>query len=188
MNFRLFEPRTNVVFHRARLFAQNCHTILIDFTVLFGVRWSLANAGDLARSFTSHSSVHIHNPNYKHVPLRKKFLVLVNQINPQNPLIVREPAQIEPTKIMTMTLGPDFATMDDCNNLWTLTYPNVPLPSPMPVFIGYLVVLSPLELDIDVVYTANTPGDLATTPDSVSIDVERVTGKRVFVPFGALPN
>ena len=134
------------------------------------------------------SEINIHNPNYKQAPLRKKFLVLVNQINPQNPLIAREPAQIEPTKIMTMTLGPDFATMDDCNNLWTLTYPNVPLPSPMPVFIGYLVVLSPLELDIDVVYTANTPGDLATTPDSVSIDVERVTGKRVFVPFGALPN
>ena len=30
----------------------------------------------------------------------------------------------------------------------------------MPVFIGYLVVLSPVELDVDVVYTANTPGDL----------------------------
>lgn len=134
------------------------------------------------------SEINIHNPNYKQVPLRKKFLVLVNQLNPQNPWIIREPNQVEPMKIITMTLGPDYATMDDCNNLWTLTYPGVPLPSPMPVFIGYLVVLSPLELDIDVVYTANTPGDLTTTPDSVSIDVERVTGKRVFVPFGALPN
>jgi hypothetical protein len=77
--------------------------------------------------------------------------------------------------------------MDDCNNLWAIIYPSVPLPSPMPVFIGYLVILSPLELDVDVVYTANAPGDLAVAPTGVSIDVERVTGKRVFIPTGALP-
>jgi hypothetical protein len=134
------------------------------------------------------SEINIHNPNYKQVPLHKKFLVLVNQQNPQAPLIVREPQQTEPLKVITMTLGPDFATMDDCNNLWHLTYPAVALPSPMPVFIGYLVVLSPVELDIDVVYTANAPGNLTVAPTGVSIDVERVTGKRVFVPFGALPN
>jgi hypothetical protein len=133
------------------------------------------------------SEINIHNPNYKQVPLHKKFLVLVNQLNPQNPLIVREPQQIEPTKHMTMTLGPDFATMDDCNNLWRITYPGVALPAPMPLFIGYLVILSQTELDVDVVYTANAPGDLAVAPTGVSIDVERVTGKRVFIPFGALP-
>ena len=55
---------------------------------------------------------------------------------------------------MTMTLGPDYATMDDCNNLWTDHLSGGALPSPMPVFIGYLVVLSPVELDVDVVYTA----------------------------------
>jgi hypothetical protein len=38
-----------------------------------------------------------------------------------------------------------------------------------------------------VVYTANAPGDLATAPTGISIDVERVTGKRVFRPTGALP-
>lgn len=134
------------------------------------------------------TEINIHNPNYKQVPLRKKFLVLVNLVNPQNPWIIREPNQVEPMKVITMTLGPDYATMDDCNNLWTLTYPGVPLPTPMPVFIGYLVVLSPLELDVDVVYTSNAPGDLATPPTGVSIDVERVTGRRIFLPFGALPN
>jgi hypothetical protein len=135
------------------------------------------------------TEINIHNPSYKHMPLRKKFLVLVNLQNPQSPWIIREPAQVEPMKIITMTLGPDYATMDDCNNLWRLTYgaASVP-PSPMPVFIGYLVVLSPQELDVDVVYTANAPGSLTTSPTGVSIDVERVTGKRVFVPFGALPN
>ncbi len=133
------------------------------------------------------TEINIHNPAYKQVPLRKKFLVLVNQSNPQNPLIVREPQQVEPTKYMTMTLGPDYATMDDCNNLWAIIYPGVALPSPMPVFIGYLVILSPLELDVDAVYTANAPGDLAIAPTGISIDVERVTGKRVFIPTGALP-
>jgi len=134
------------------------------------------------------SEINIHNPNYRPVPLRKKFLVLVNQQNPQNPLIVREPNQVEPMRIITMTLFQDYATMDDCNNLWHLTYPSAALPSPMPVFIGYLVILSPLELDVDVVYTANAPGSLTVAPTGVSIDVERVTGKRVFVPYGALPN
>jgi hypothetical protein len=138
------------------------------------------------------SEINIHNPNYKYLPLRKKFLVLVNMTPPQNPQIpqvIREPQQIEPQKIITMTLGPDFATMDDCNNLWRIIYGAASAPpSPMPVFIGYLVVLSPQELDIDVVYTANAPGSLTTAPSGVSIDVERVTGKRVFVPFGALPN
>jgi hypothetical protein len=129
------------------------------------------------------SEINIHNPAYKQAPLRKKFLVLV-----KGQEAAREPQQVQPTKIMTMTLGPDFATMDDCNNLWTLTYPGVPLPSPMPVFIGYLVILSPLELDVDVVYTADAPGDLTKDPTGISIDVERVTGKRVFVPHGALPD
>jgi len=128
------------------------------------------------------TEINIHNPAYKQVPLRKKFLVLVN-----GQQVVREPQQVGPIKTMTMPLGPDFATMDDCNNLWALTYPSVTLPSPMPVFIGYLVILSPLELDVDAVYTANAPGDLAKDPTGVSIDVERVTGKRVFIPTGALP-
>jgi hypothetical protein len=126
------------------------------------------------------TEINIHNPAYGPAPLRKKFLVLVN-----NQEAIREPNQIAPTKIITMTLGPDYATMDDCNNLWRLTYPTAPLPSPMPVFIGYLVILSPRELDVDVVYTANAPGDLTTAPTGISIDVERVTGKRVFLPTGA---
>jgi hypothetical protein len=128
------------------------------------------------------TEINIHNPAYRPTSLHKKFLVLVN-----GQQVIREPQQIEPMKIITMTLGPDMATMDDCNNLWTITYPGVPLPSPMPVFIGYLVILSPLDLDVDVVYTANAPGDLATAPTGVSIDVERVAGKRVFVPTGAVP-
>jgi hypothetical protein len=128
------------------------------------------------------TEINIHNPAYKEVPLRKKFLVLV-----RGQEIVREPQTTKPLTVTKMMLGPDYAMMDDCNNLWTIIYPDVALPSPMPVFIGYLVILSPQELDIDAVYTANAPGDLTKDPTGVSIDVERVTGKRVFIPTGALP-
>jgi len=37
------------------------------------------------------------------------------------------------------------------------------------------------------VYTAAAPGKLAADSQSISIDVERVAGKRVFVPTSALP-
>jgi hypothetical protein len=128
------------------------------------------------------SEINIHNPAYKEASLRKKFLVLV-----RGQEAVREPQTTKPLTVTKMILGPDYAMMDDCNNLWTIIYPGVALPSPMPVFIGYLVILSPLELDVDVVYTADAPGDLTKDPTGISIDVERVTGKRVFIPVGALP-
>jgi hypothetical protein len=59
---------------------------------------------------------------------------------------------------------------------------------PPPLIIGYLVILSRTELDVDAVYTAAAPGastDGAPVPSNgISIDVERVTGKRVYVPAG----
>jgi hypothetical protein len=127
------------------------------------------------------TEINIHNPNYKQAPLRKKFIVIV-----KDQAAVREPEQTQPSKVLTMTLGADMVTMDDCNNLWQIINTTAP-PAPMPVFIGYLVILSPVELDVDVVYTANAPGDLHVDPTGISIDVERVTGKRIFLPHGILP-
>jgi hypothetical protein len=128
------------------------------------------------------TDINIHNPQYKQTPLRKKFLVLV-----QGDQVFREPQQVEPRRIITMTLGPDMATMDDCNGLWATIFPGAVPPSPMPLLIGYLVILSPVDLDVDVVYTAAVPGDLTKPGAGIAEDVERVTGKRVFVPAGALP-
>lgn len=130
------------------------------------------------------TEINAHNPNYKQVPIRKKVIVLVD---PQQGPIGREPNAQQPRVITGTILGPDFAMFDDCNALWALAYPAVPPPVPMPLFVGYLVYLSPLDLDIDAVYTAGTPGPLASTPTSVSIDVNRVTGKRIFIPAGAVP-
>jgi hypothetical protein len=126
--------------------------------------------------------INIHNPIYKQVPLRKKFIVEMVGSQP----FAMEPQQTEPRNVVTMTLGADMVTMDDCNNLWKYSFPTPP-PGQMPVFIGYLVILSPVDLDVDAAYTANAPGDLHIAPTGVSIDVERVTGKRVFLPAGILP-
>ena len=52
---------------------------------------------------------------------------------------------------------------------------------------GYLVILSPLDLDVDVVYTAAVPQDVTAFPTSLSQDVVRVTGKRIFAPAGSVP-
>jgi len=133
------------------------------------------------------TDINIHNYNYKPVPLRKKLLVLVETTaTGQN--IVREPKTTEPRAFAQVTLGPDFATLDDCNGLWEILHPNIPPPTPMLLFTGYLVILSPLDIDVDVVYTAATPGSANQQPNSISEDVERVVGKRVFIPQGALPN
>lgn len=130
------------------------------------------------------TDINIHNPNYKQVPMRKKFIITVQN----GQALANEPAQVEPRRIVTMTLGADMVTMDDCNNIWKYAFPAGPPAGQMPLTIGYVVVLSPVDLDVDVVYTANAPGDLATAPTGVSIDVERVAGKRVFLPAGILPN
>ncbi|MGE5603362.1 MAG: hypothetical protein ACM30E_09940, partial [Nitrososphaerales archaeon] len=75
----------------------------------------------------------------------------------------------------------------DCNRLWQLLYPNNAPPVPFPLMVGYLVIISPLDLDIDAVYTAAAPGQVSAPSQSVSIDVERIPGKRVFVPQANLP-
>ena len=132
--------------------------------------------------------INIHNPNYKLVPLRKKFIILSEKTAAGGQTSVLEPLSAGPRAYMNMELQGDFATMDDCNNLYKIIYQANPPTGPMPLFIGYMVILSPLDLDVDVVYTASAPGDVTVNPTGISIDVERVTGKRVFLPNGVLPN
>lgn len=129
------------------------------------------------------TDINIHNPGYRSAPLRKKFLILAEN----GQAIAAEPLSVRPRRIITMTLGADMATMDDCNTLWKYIYPTGIPGGGRPLTVGYLVILSPVDLDVDVVYTAGAPGDVFTPQQSLSIDVERVTGKRIFVPAGALP-
>lgn len=96
------------------------------------------------------TSINIHNYNYREVDVRKKVLLLVKDTQ----AIGREPESVKPSAFDKIVLGPDYATMDDCNRIWQLLNPGVPLPAIMPLMEGYLVILSQLDMDVDAVYTA----------------------------------
>lgn len=144
------------------------------------------------------TEINIHNPNYKTLatgglPIYKKLVVLVGTAptgdpnQPEAPFAWREPETARPGKFEKVTLGPDYATMDDCDAIWRMANATgIPL-VPGRLTIGYLVTISALELDIDAVYTAEVPGHLGTTPTGISIDVERTTGKRITLPATTLP-
>lgn len=131
------------------------------------------------------TEINIHNYMYREVPLRKKVVLLVKDTQP----IGREPESQGPTAFDRIVLKPDWATMDDCNRIWQLLNPNAQLPAVMPLMVGYLVIISPVDLDVDAVYTAQVPGrvEAGKEPTGISIDVERVTGKRTFIPDALLP-
>ena len=131
------------------------------------------------------TSINIHNYNYKPFVIRKKFIVLVENTN----VIGREPPFGQPQgprQITYADIGPDFAMMEDCNSIYMTVNQTTTLPATMPLMEGYVVVISPLDLDIDTVFTAEVPGVINPVgtgePNGISIDVERIPGKRVFVP------
>lgn len=129
------------------------------------------------------SEINIHNPNFKLVPIIKRFIVLMD-----GQLVVREPQVAGPTGGTSLEIPANSATLDDCNGIWTATHaPAVLPPNPMPPFIGYLVILSPLDINVNVVYTTNAPGIAGQLPSSSSIELLTVTGKRVFLPAGVNP-
>ena len=142
------------------------------------------------------TSITIHNPNYRDVKVLKKIVMLVDA-RQQQKILIREPNQASRSVTDTIILTPDAATMDDCNRLYGWTDPpsNTVPPFPAPIISGYLVVLSLTELDVDSTYTANAPGvaiDASsgaispTLPSGISIEEDRVTGKRVFIPAGVV--
>jgi hypothetical protein len=83
-------------------------------------------------------------------------------------------------------LANDAATMDDCTSIWELANPGTPAPTPMPLMIGYLVLLSPRDLDVVSVTTAGASA-AGQTPGAVAIDTLVVQGKRVTIPPNAFP-
>ncbi len=129
------------------------------------------------------TEINIQNPNFKIVPLIKRIIVLVD-----GDVVHSEPGFAGPSGSAGLELQGDFSTLDDCNSLWLTTHPLVAtVPTPMPLFIGYLVILSPLDLNVNAVFTTNAPGIAGDSPTSTSIDVLTVTGKRVFLPAGVNP-
>jgi hypothetical protein len=133
------------------------------------------------------TEINIHNYAYREFKLRKKLLVLVEK----GEVVGREPDVVrpDPQRFASVVLTPDSATLDDCNALWKMAG-GVPSAINPPLTIGYLVLLSPMDIDVDAVYTAEVGQRVAGAeleqPTGISIDVKRVPGKRVFVPAAFL--
>jgi hypothetical protein len=136
------------------------------------------------------TDINIHNYNYRDTKIWKKLIVLVGtRQTPQGPVpfAFREPQVAQPTPFISIGLGPDSATMDDCNAVWAMAVQADPTLIPGALTIGYLVIISPLDLDVNSVYTAEVPGTVGTTPTGISLDVLAVQGKRVYIPANTLP-
>ncbi|HEY6547150.1 MAG TPA: hypothetical protein VI589_04560 [Vicinamibacteria bacterium] len=123
------------------------------------------------------TEINIHNIQFSAQPVFKSVVLVVKDGEP----IGREPRVQPPTPFVAVAMPPRNAMMDDCNQLWDMAFPGgAAPPNPMPLTIGYLSIISRVDIDVDAVYTAKsfqpTVGDEV---DSPSIDVERVLAKRV---------
>jgi len=127
------------------------------------------------------TEINIHNYMFQPVAITKRVLTLVHLGQP----VGREPGVRVPLVTDGVVLPPEGATMDDCNRIWALLFGGAAPPNPMPLLIGYLTVLSPVDLDVDVVYTALAPGTPGAFGQGISEQVVRVPGKLVTVPGAA---
>ena len=114
------------------------------------------------------TEINIHNFNETEVQVEKYVLPVVLQGEP----IGREPKFVERMAKDYIVLPPNTATMDDCYRIGELLFGSPP-PSPMPLMIGFLEIVSRRELSITAVYTVTDLGSRF-----VSIDVEQIQGKQ----------
>lgn len=121
--------------------------------------------------------------------VNKKVIVLVDKGFP----VGREPFPQGPRAFDGVGLGGCQAVMDDCNRIYELLGMPAP-PPPAPLMVGFLVIQSPVELDVTAVYTAEVCGDWVTVGNQlmcqdnnglrdfgagISIDVEQIAGRYV---------
>ncbi len=142
------------------------------------------------------TEINIHNPNYvgidattANLRIHKKLVILVGtNARTQKEFAFREPELAKPSKFVTLDLPPDTATMDDCQAVWRMAKQVGGPIAPGAFTIGYLVIMSRAQLDVDVVYTSSVSGADLTggKATGIAIDVERVEPKRVPVPPGVL--
>lgn len=123
------------------------------------------------------TDINIHNYQYVsnqdlQIFMVKKVLVLVQGETAPG----REPNAVGPKAWDSISLGPDYATMDDCPRIWELLSEQTGIPIGTPI-IGYMIFISTHNLDIDAVYTAQSINEAG-----LSIDVERVSGTRITLP------
>lgn len=120
------------------------------------------------------TEINIHNYQNQEAPLQKFVLPVVFAGAPSG----REPKFIGRKAADRLVLPPHTATMDDCCRLAELLLGAAPA-TPLPLSVGFLEIVSPVELSVTAVYTAST------VSGSLSIDVEQVEAKKVLVKPGA---
>jgi Integrin beta chain VWA domain len=113
------------------------------------------------------TEINIHNYQDEKVSIQKSVLPVVFAGAPQG----REPRVVQAKARDTLVLPGNSATMDDCCRLAELLFDSAP-PSKLSLTIGFLEIVSPVELQVTAVYTAT---DLESR--SISIDVEQIAGK-----------
>ena len=113
------------------------------------------------------TEINIHNYHDKEVAIRKFVLPLVIGGKPRG----REPEYVRVAAQDGIVLPPNTATMDDCFRIGELLYGSPP-PSPLPMTIGYLELVSTAPLAVDAVYTVSD-----RERRTLAIEVERVEGR-----------
>jgi len=131
------------------------------------------------------TEINIHNPHYLGpIHIRTKLLLLVDRGTP----VGRAPNVVEPPAFSPLfALPDDGATMEDCNSLWEQLNPGTPPPNPMPLMVGYLVIVSPANLDVVSVMTASASTS-NLEPAGIAMQTIAVEGKRVLIPATAFPD
>ena len=130
------------------------------------------------------TDINILNPTQFQANVRKQVIHLVKEFVP----VGREPAFSGPSAFDAIALPPFTATMDDCNRIAELIYGVGLVPTPLPLFVGFLVLESQVELDVTAVYTAEACSNWVNQPFrleclntadhhgvSVAINVEQIT-------------
>lgn len=140
------------------------------------------------------TEVNIYNPSLVNTAdITKKVIFLVKEGEP----VGREPNVVGPSGFEVVRVLPCTATMDDCPEI--LRIGGIPTPpGTLPILtVGFLVLQSPVPLDVTAVYTAEICSDFVvsgsvgmcqTVPGiagvaaygaGISIDVEQIEGKYI---------
>ncbi len=115
------------------------------------------------------TEINIHNYQDREVKIEKRVLPVVMA----GAVRGREPAFTRPMAVDSIVMPGHSATMNDCCRISELLF-GAPPTQAMALTIGFLEVVSPIELAVSAVYTVTD-----SKSGSVSMDVENVQAKRV---------
>jgi hypothetical protein len=115
------------------------------------------------------TEINIHNFHERDVRVRKSVIPLVFS----GAAAGREPKTVGRRAADSIVIPRHAATMDDCCRIMELLLGAKPS-SEQPITLGFLEIVSPVELQVSAVYTVS---DLAS--GSTSIDVENIAPKRI---------